>query len=76
MRWLLKRFAMHKTAEGNLKDLFFKLTDLWQDGHYAQVADFISQSETFSSRANLIDFCVFLSKYLGFKELQVLQKLI
>lgn len=67
---------MHKNAEGNRNNLFLQLTERWQDGQYAQVADYIRHDIVFSDRANLIDFCVYLSNYLGMKELRVLQKLI
>jgi hypothetical protein len=53
-----------------------QLTERWQDGQYAQVAEYIRHDIVFSDRANLIDFCVYLSNYLGMKELRVLQKLI
>ena len=67
---------MHKKAEDNHNNLFLQLTERWQDGQYAQVADYIGHDIVFSDRANLIDFCVYLSNYLGMKELRVLQKLI
>ena len=56
--------------------VFLQLTEWWQDGQYAQVADYIRHDIVFSNRANLIDFCLYLSKYLGIKELKILQKLI
>ena len=67
---------MHKTEEDNHTNLFLQLTERWQDGQYAQVADYIRHHQHFSNRANLIDFCVYLSNYLGMRELRVLQKLI
>ena len=67
---------MHKNAEDNHNNLFLQLTERWQDGQYAQVADYIRHNIVFSDRANLIDFCVYLCNYLGMKELRVLQKLI
>ena len=75
MLWLRKRFVMHKNATEESK-LFLQLTERWQDGQYSQVADYIRHDIVFSDRANLIDFCVYLSNYLGMKELRVLQKLI
>jgi hypothetical protein len=57
-------------------NLFLQLTERWQDGQYAQVADYIRHDIVFSNRANLIDFCLYLSKHLGIKELKILQKLI
>lgn len=67
---------MHKNAEDNRNNLFLQLTERWQDGQYSQVADYIRHDIVFSDRANLIDFCVYLSNYLGIRELRVLQKLI
>ena len=67
---------MHKNAEDNRNNLFLQLTERWQDGQYSQVADYIRHDIVFSDRANLIDFCVYLSNYLGMRELRVLQKLI
>ena len=67
---------MHKNAEDNHNNLFLQLTERWQDGQYSQVADYIRHDIVFSDRANLIDFCVYLSNYLGIRELRVLHKLI
>ena len=67
---------MHKIAEDNQTNLFLQLTERWQDGQYAQVADYIRHDIVFSNRSNLIDFCLYLSKHLGIKELKILQKLI
>ena len=67
---------MHKIEEDNHNNLFLQLTERWQDGQYAQVADYIKNHHHFSNRANLIDFCVYLCNYLGIRELRVLQKLI
>ena len=62
--------------QDNQSNLFLQLTERWQDGQYAQVADYIRHDIVFSNRANLIDFCLYLSKHLGIKELKILQKLI
>jgi hypothetical protein len=62
--------------QDNQSDLFLQLTERWQDGQYAQVADYIRHDIVFSNRANLMDFCLYLSKHLGLKELKILQKLI
>jgi hypothetical protein len=62
--------------QDNQSDLFLQLTERWQDRQYAQVADYIRHDIAFSNRANLIDFCLYLSKHLGIKELKILQKLI
>jgi hypothetical protein len=53
-----------------------ELTEMWQDGEFNQVTSHILDSKEFMQKDRLIDFCVYFSKYLGFKELQVLQKLI
>ena len=66
---------MHKIAEDNQSNFFLQLTERWQDGQYLEVADYVAHHEMFSERSNLIDFCVYLSKHLGIKELRVLQKL-
>lgn len=66
---------MHKIAEDNQSNFFLQLTERWQDGQYLEVADYVAHHEIFSERSNLIDFCVYLSKHLGIKELRVLQKL-
>ena len=57
-------------------DLFPTLTELWRDGKYIEVANIVAHTAPFSNRANLIDFCVYLHKYLGSNDLQILQKLI
>ena len=62
--------------QDNQSDLFLQLTERWQDRQYAQVADYIRHDIVFSNRANLMDFCLYLSKPLGLKELKILQKLI
>ena len=62
--------------QDNQTNLFLQLTERWQDGQYAQVADYIRHDIVFSNRANLMDFCLYLSKHLGLKELKILQKLI
>ena len=67
---------MSVDEQGNQTNLFLQLTERWQDGQYAQVADYIRHGIEFSDRANIIDFCVYLSKHLGIKELKILQKLI
>ena len=67
---------MHKNATEKRNNFFLQLTERWQDGQYLEVADYIAHHEIISERSNLIDFCVYLSKHLGLKELRVLQKLI
>ena len=65
---------MHKSEE-KLFD-FAELTELWRDGRFGIVLDYLRHSEQFGNRGNLIDFCVYFGRYLGTNELQVLQKLI
>ena len=62
--------------QDNQGNLFLQLTERWQDGQYAQVADYIRHDIVFSNRANLIDFCIYFDKYVGKEELNILQKLI
>ena len=62
--------------QDNQTNLFLQLTERWQDGQYAQVADYIRHDIVFSNRANLIDFCIYFDKYVGKEELNILQKLI
>ena len=62
--------------QDNQSNLFLQLTERWQDGQYAQVADYIRHDIVFSNRANLIDFCIYFDKYVGKEELNILQKLI
>ena len=52
------------------------LTDLWFNGEYEQVAEIIRDSKEFLEKDRLIDFCLYFDKYVGRRELQVLQKLI
>ena len=52
--------------QDNQSDLFLQLTERWQDGQYAQVADYIRHDIVFSNRANLIDFCLYLSNIFVF----------
>ena len=51
------------------------LTDLWMDGEYEQVAGIIRDSKEFQESDRLIDFCLYFHKYVGCKQLEVLQKL-
>ena len=52
------------------------LTELWQDGKYTQVASHILDSKEFVEKDRLMDFCIYFNKYVGEKDLLVLQKLI
>ena len=56
--------------QDNQSNLFLQLTERWQDGQYAQVADYIRHDIVFSNRANLIDFCVYFESILGTEELK------
>ena len=53
-----------------------KLTDLWSDGKYNEVASYISDSKEFLEKDRLIEFCIYFNKYIGERDLLVLKKLI
>ncbi len=53
-----------------------ELTDLWFEGEYEQVAEIIRDSKDFLEKDRLIDFCLYFDKYVGRRELKVLQKLV
>jgi len=53
-----------------------ELTDLWFEGEYEQVAEIIRDSKDFLEKDRLIDFCLYFDKYVGRRELEVLQKLV
>jgi len=52
------------------------LTELWQDGKYLEVASHITDSKEFLEKDRLMDFCIYFNRYIGEKDLLVLQKLI
>ena len=53
-----------------------ELTDLWYEGKYNEVASHITESKDFLEKDRLIDFCIYFNRYIGEKDLLVLQKLI
>tara|TARA_R110001583_G_scaffold70887_2_gene200154 strand:- start:1599 stop:1778 length:180 start_codon:yes stop_codon:yes gene_type:complete len=53
-----------------------KLTDLWQDGRYSEVASHIVDSKEFLEKDRLMDFCIYFNKYIGERDLLILKKLI
>ena len=53
-----------------------ELTDLWYEGKYNEVASYITESKDFLEKDRLIDFCIYFNRYIGEKDLLVLQKLI
>jgi len=53
---------------------FLQLTELWQNGEYAEVGDIINRENWSSS--NIVNFCSYFAKYCGLKELSVLHKFI
>ena len=53
-----------------------ELTDLWFEGEYEQVAEIIRDSKDFLEKDRLTDFCLYFDKYVGRRELEVLQKLV
>ena len=53
---------------------FIALTEMWQDRNYSEVANIVNDSNW--SNSKLASFCIYFVKYLGLKELEVLQKLL
>ena len=51
---------------------FINVTDMWQDGKIIQVGDLIREEKWDSSR--VAEFCAYLHKYLGTRELNVFYK--
>ena len=51
---------------------FIKLTDLWQEGEYAEVGYIIKEEGWKSSR--VAEFCAYFNKYLGVNQLNILYK--
>ncbi len=51
---------------------FIDVTEMWQDGDYNKVGDLI-KNERWSS-ARVAEFCAYLNKYLGTRELDVFYK--
>jgi hypothetical protein len=51
---------------------YIKLTDLWNDGDYAEVGHIISKENWSASR--VAEFCSYFTKYVGIKDLNVLYK--
>ena len=51
---------------------FIDVTEMWQDGDYNKVGDLIKNERWSSSR--VAEFCAYLNKYLGTRELDVFYK--
>ena len=51
---------------------FIDVTEMWQDGNYNEVGDLIKNERWTSSR--VAEFCAYLNKYLGTRELDVFYK--
>jgi hypothetical protein len=51
---------------------FIDVTEMWQDGNYNEVGDLIKNERWSSSR--VAEFCAYLNKYLGTRELDVFYK--
>ena len=51
---------------------FIDVTEMWQDGDYNEVGDLIKNERWSSSR--VAEFCAYLNKYLGTRELDVFYK--
>jgi hypothetical protein len=49
-----------------------QLTDLWNDGDYAEVGHIISEENW--SASNVAEFCSYFAKYVGVKDLNILYK--
>ena len=52
------------------------LTELWFDGKYTEVSSYILDAKEFQEKDRLMDFCLYFTKYVGGRELEVLHKLI
>mgnify|MGYP001234687073 CR=1 FL=1 len=53
---------------------YITLTEMWQDGQYAEVADTIATEDW--DHSALVGFCAYFIKYLGLKEFSVFQRLV
>lgn len=53
---------------------FIKLTELWQEGKYSEVAEIIFQEDWDNSKT--AEFCAYFAKYLGLKELDILWRML
>tara|TARA_A100001515_G_scaffold139483_1_gene134152 strand:+ start:4215 stop:4391 length:177 start_codon:yes stop_codon:yes gene_type:complete len=51
---------------------YISLTELWQDGEYADVARIINEESWNPSR--VAEFCAYFNKYLGSNQLDILYK--
>jgi len=51
---------------------YINLTELWQDGEYNQVGSIINQEEW--SPARVAEFCSYVNRFLGSRELNLLYK--
>jgi len=51
---------------------YIKLTDLWNDGNYAEVGEIINAENWSHSR--VAEFCAYFAKYVGLNELALLYK--
>ena len=51
---------------------YINLTELWQDGEYNQVGSIIKQEEW--SPARVAEFCPYVNRFLGSRELNLLYK--
>ena len=51
---------------------YIKLTDLWNDGDYAELGYIIKEENWNASR--IAEFCSYFAKYCGTRELELLYK--
>ncbi len=49
---------------------YIKLTEMWQDGSYLEVGEVIAEENW--GNARVAEFCSYVAKHLGLKELDVL----
>ena len=55
-----------------MKTEYIKLTDLWNEGEYAEVGHIINEENWNASR--VAEFCAYFNKYLGVNQLNLLYK--
>jgi hypothetical protein len=51
---------------------YIKLTDLWNDGEYAELGHIIKEEQWSAKR--IAEFCAYFSKYCGVNQLNILYK--
>jgi hypothetical protein len=51
---------------------YIKLTDLWNDGEYAELGHIIEEEKWSAQR--VAEFCAYFAKYIGVNQLNILYK--